>query len=153
MDETATSLHAALYDGLGVGWPGELPFYQDLARASTPRGERVLEVACGTGRVALTLAREGASVTGLGASPDMLTVARRNGRDVPNARWVQADMRAFELGVRFGLTGEEGRPSGDRPHHRPDDRLDLRPLRDPSGRRFAPEVPPFAPVRTPPHAA
>jgi SAM-dependent methyltransferase len=41
-------------------------------------GHRVLDVACGTGVVAVTAARSGASVTGLDLTPPLLDVARDN---------------------------------------------------------------------------
>ena len=105
MDLSAAALYADLYDTSGVGWPGELDFYRALAAAATARGEGVLEVACGTGRVAIPLARDGASVTGFDRSPDMLRVARAKSDGIPNPhpRWVESDMRSFALGETFGL--------------------------------------------------
>jgi ubiquinone/menaquinone biosynthesis C-methylase UbiE len=47
-----------------------------LAFLDPPRGCRVLDVGTGTGRAALLLAREGAQVTGVDASEEMLAVAR-----------------------------------------------------------------------------
>jgi SAM-dependent methyltransferase len=41
-------------------------------------GDRVLDVACGTGVVAVTAARRGATVTGLDLTPQLLDVARDN---------------------------------------------------------------------------
>jgi SAM-dependent methyltransferase len=41
-------------------------------------GQRVLDVACGTGVVALTAARQGANVTALDLTPELLDVARHN---------------------------------------------------------------------------
>jgi SAM-dependent methyltransferase len=41
-------------------------------------GDRVLDVACGTGVVAVTAARRGATVTGLDLTPELLEVARDN---------------------------------------------------------------------------
>ena len=41
-------------------------------------GMRVLDVACGTGVVAVTAARMGARVTGLDLTPELLEVARTN---------------------------------------------------------------------------
>ncbi len=43
-------------------------------------GDRVLDVACGTGVVAVTAARLGASVTGFDLTPELLAVARDNAR-------------------------------------------------------------------------
>lgn len=50
------------------------------------RGRTVLDIGCGTGRLALALARRhGAKVTGLDPSPEMLSVARRKD---PSGAWV-----------------------------------------------------------------
>lgn len=43
-------------------------------------GDRVLDVACGTGVVALTAARQGAEVTGLDLTPELVVHARENAR-------------------------------------------------------------------------
>jgi SAM-dependent methyltransferase len=43
-------------------------------------GDRVLDVACGTGVVAITAARRGAHVTGLDLTPELLEAARENAR-------------------------------------------------------------------------
>ena len=103
MTQSAADLYAELYDASGVGWPGEMDFYRALAAAATARGEGVLEVACGTGRVALRLAQDGARVVGFDRSPAMVRIVSDKGRGVPNARWVEADMRSFALGEAFGL--------------------------------------------------
>jgi SAM-dependent methyltransferase len=62
---------------------------------------RVLELACGTGRVTLPLAAAGFSIVGLDVDSTMLAVARdRRGA----ARWpllVTSDMRRFALRCRF----------------------------------------------------
>ena len=46
--------------------------------AGVKKGDRVLDVACGTGVVALTAARRGANVSGLDLSPALLVEARKN---------------------------------------------------------------------------
>jgi ubiquinone/menaquinone biosynthesis C-methylase UbiE len=46
--------------------------------AGIERGARVLDVGCGTGVVALTAARTGASVSGLDLTPELLARAREN---------------------------------------------------------------------------
>ena len=98
-----TGLEALLYDEQVPDWAGEIDFYQDLARRANEKSEAVLEVACGTGRVAVRLAEAGARVTGLELSNEMLDIARQKTRRMPNIRWVQGNMRAFELDERFGL--------------------------------------------------
>jgi SAM-dependent methyltransferase len=74
-------------------------FYAALARES---GSPVLEIACGTGRVAIPIARQGFAVTGLDVVPGMLEVARRKSAGLP-IRWVEGDARDFGLGERFQL--------------------------------------------------
>jgi demethylmenaquinone methyltransferase/2-methoxy-6-polyprenyl-1,4-benzoquinol methylase len=55
-----------------------------LVQAVGPRpGERVLDVATGTGMVALALARRGCTVVGLDQSPQMLATARAKLLDAP----------------------------------------------------------------------
>jgi demethylmenaquinone methyltransferase/2-methoxy-6-polyprenyl-1,4-benzoquinol methylase len=64
-----------------------------LARLARPvPGCRTLDVCCGTGDIALALARRGAQVTGLDFSEPMLSVARR---------------RAERFGARTGLRAPE----------------------------------------------
>jgi SAM-dependent methyltransferase len=105
LDPDPERLYARLYDARGIGWAGELDLYRRLAVAEGcvgPEGRGVLEVACGTGRVALELAADGSRVTGIDLSADMLDIARsKTVGDDP--RWSVADMRDFELGERFGL--------------------------------------------------
>ncbi len=50
-----------------------------VRHAGIRAGQLVLDVACGTGVVAVTAARIGAKVTGLDLSPDLLARARENG--------------------------------------------------------------------------
>ena len=94
---------ARLYDAFPFA--ADLPFYLDLAAA---QGGRVLEIACGSGRVLLPLVRAGHAVTGLDASPHMLALTREKltaaGPAVAaRAQLVQGDMRAFALDGQFDL--------------------------------------------------
>ncbi len=94
---------ARLYDSFP--FDADLPFYLSLAGAA---GGPVLEVACGTGRVLVPLARAGFEVTGLDGSAHMLKVAQEklvaSGADVAaRARLVEGDMRAFAINARFDL--------------------------------------------------
>ena len=54
----------------------------------------VLDAGCGTGRVAIKLARRGLEVVGLDADPGMLSAARSK---APDLDWVQADLSDFDL--------------------------------------------------------
>jgi SAM-dependent methyltransferase len=90
---------ASLYDVFA--FDGDLPLYLELAR---DQGGRVLEVACGSGRVLVPLARGGCDVIGVDISPHMLALTREKLDAEPqlagSARLVQADMREFELPER-----------------------------------------------------
>jgi SAM-dependent methyltransferase len=73
-------------------------------RRALRAGGNVLEVACGTGRITLPVARAGVAITGLDVSAPMLALARRKAeRDALHIDWVHADCRAFSLPTRFRL--------------------------------------------------
>jgi SAM-dependent methyltransferase len=76
-----------------------IAFYSALAQET---GGPVLEIACGTGRVSIPIARLGFAVTGLDIVPGMLDQARSKSSGLP-ARWIEGDARTFELGERFRL--------------------------------------------------
>lgn len=65
------------------------------------RGARVLDIPCGTGRHSVLLARRGALVLGLDASPEYLRKARASAAGLPNARFVKGDMRRVHLAGEF----------------------------------------------------
>jgi ubiquinone/menaquinone biosynthesis C-methylase UbiE len=91
---------AELYDQLYPGLPGDVEFYLALAQAATPP---VLELACGTGRVTLPIARAGVPILGLDAARPMLEIAERKAEGLKGIRWIQGDMRDYALDERFGL--------------------------------------------------
>jgi len=93
----------AVYDARAGGVPGDVDFYLELARESDTAGLPVLELACGTGRVAIPIARQGTRVVGLDRSPAMLGRAREKSAGMSTVRWVEGDMRDFDLPERFGL--------------------------------------------------
>ena len=101
--ERVREFYAETYDTVVPDWPGEIDFYRALAAETHSKGQAVLEIACGTGRVAIRLAQDGVDVVGLDLSPAMLSVAREKSIGMSNVRWVQGDMRSFELGELFGL--------------------------------------------------
>src|SRR5439155_20129098 len=66
---------------------------QLVRRAGLRAGQRVLDVACGTGVVAVTAARLGAQVTGLDLTPELLEGARENARIAGvDVEWHQGDV-------------------------------------------------------------
>ena len=59
----------------------------------------VLELACGTGRVAIPLAVKGSQVSGIDNSASMIEQAKRNARGAGvEIDWIVGDMRQFDLG-------------------------------------------------------
>ena len=74
-------------------------FYRALAQEA---GGSVLEIACGTGRVTIPIAKLGLPVTGLDLVPGMLAQARGKSPGL-SVRWVEGDARTFDLQEHFRL--------------------------------------------------
>lgn len=96
--------YAQTYDATVSDWEGEIDFYQSYVDAAAAKGNSILEIACGTGRVAIRLAKGGANVVGLDFSQPMLDIAREKSQGMANIKWVEQDMRTFDLDESFGLT-------------------------------------------------
>jgi 2-polyprenyl-3-methyl-5-hydroxy-6-metoxy-1,4-benzoquinol methylase len=73
---------------------GEVAFLEALE----PRPVSVLDAGCGTGRVAIELARRGYGVVGVDVDASMLAVARTK---APELEWHEHDLATLELGRRF----------------------------------------------------
>ncbi|HVE94180.1 MAG TPA: class I SAM-dependent methyltransferase [Acidimicrobiales bacterium] len=73
---------------------GEADFVMELA----PRF--VLDAGCGTGRVAIELARRGVSVVGVDASASMIATAREL---APELAWIERDLAEFDFGMAFDV--------------------------------------------------
>lgn len=69
-----------------------------LVAALGPRS--VLDAGCGTGRVAIELARRGIEVVGVDAEPSMIATARRR---EPELAWHVGDLAELELGRTFDV--------------------------------------------------
>ena len=65
----------------------------------------VLDAGCGTGRVAIELARRGIDVTGVDLDPPMLAVARAK---APELTWVEADLLTVDLARTFDVVAMPG---------------------------------------------
>lgn len=76
----------------GVDVHGEATFVMRAAPAS------VLDAGCGTGRVAIELARRGVDVVGVDLDASMLDTARAN---APDIEWHHHDLASLDLGRRF----------------------------------------------------
>ncbi len=89
--------YQARFDALaeqGVDVHGEA----NLVRTFHPTS--VLDAGCGTGRVAIELARHGIDVVGVDVDGSMLAEARRL---APGLTWVQADLATLSLGRTFDV--------------------------------------------------
>ena len=75
-----------IYDARAQGVPGDVEFFLRLAKEANAAGHPVLELATGTGRVAIPIARAGVRVVGLDLSEAMLAHAREKSRELENAR-------------------------------------------------------------------
>lgn len=106
-------MSAALYDGFIADYYDESPmvrgrtrdvsFYRDAVHEF---GDPVLELGCGTGRIALALAAAGHRVTGLDISERMLERCNQKRAGLPRearerVHLVQGDMTRFDLGEKF----------------------------------------------------
>lgn len=88
----AWSTFAALEMSTASGAPALVSF------AGIRSGDRVLDVACGTGVVALTAARRGAQVTGIDLTPELVDRARENAAIIGlEAVFEQGDVEALPL--------------------------------------------------------
>ncbi len=83
----------------------DLSFYLELAKKT---GGPVLELACGTGRVLLPIAREGIAIHGVDSSASMLEVLENNLKREPKdvselVSVVAGDMRTFRSNRKYPL--------------------------------------------------
>lgn len=91
---------AAIWHDVECGaYSADLGLWEELADRT---GGPVLDVGCGTGRVALHLARRGHRVLGLDHDAELLSALAERTDGLP-AEAELADAAAFALGARFGL--------------------------------------------------
>lgn len=96
-------LIAPFYDMEHAHFGEDLDMYSNFAELC---GGKILELACGSGRVLLPLAQDGYEVTGVDTSAQMLDMARQTLQEAGVAgqcTLVQQDMCTLELGQKFRL--------------------------------------------------
>lgn len=90
---------ADLYDLVSPRDEAMERFYVDAVGG---HDRKVLELACGSGRLTIPLAKSGAQVTAIDSSPTMLDKAlRRAAASAVDVKFVEVDMRDFELDTLF----------------------------------------------------
>ncbi|MEZ5219048.1 MAG: class I SAM-dependent methyltransferase [Ilumatobacteraceae bacterium] len=99
VDEYERRFAAMEADGAAVH--GEADFLDTLAGPAAT----ILDAGCGTGRVAVELARRGHDVVGVDLDDDMLAPARTK---APHLEWACADLATFDLGRRFDVVALPG---------------------------------------------
>ncbi len=73
----------------------------DAHLSATP----ILDAGCGTGRIAIELARRGCDVVGVDLDADMIAAARRK---APDATWIVDDLARMRLQRNFGVIAMPG---------------------------------------------
>ncbi|HEY0756779.1 MAG TPA: class I SAM-dependent methyltransferase [Ktedonobacteraceae bacterium] len=87
------------YDVEVEDYDEDRPLVEQWARSL---GGPLLDLACGTGRVALRMAAQGYQVTGVDIVPEMIALARQKAAErAISVEWVVADARAFSLQRQF----------------------------------------------------
>ncbi len=87
------------YDLDDAGYDEDRPLTEQWARAV---GGPLLDLACGTGTMAIHLAQQGYQVTGVDIVPEMIAWAtQKAARQAVSIEWVVADARAFHLHKQF----------------------------------------------------
>src|SRR2546421_5375743 len=88
-----------IYDLQDEGYYDDYPLTEQWARSL---GGPLLDLACGTGRMALRMAALGYQVTGVDITPEMIARARQKAeQQAVSIDWVVADARTFHLQKQF----------------------------------------------------
>src|SRR4030095_15046094 len=75
-----------------------------IAILRPPEGARVLDLACGTGRHSIELARRGFSVLGVDSARDLLEVANRDAEQAEGeVSFLEADLRGLDFDEEFDV--------------------------------------------------
>jgi SAM-dependent methyltransferase len=96
---SAMTANAIWHDVECGSYAADLQLWEELAERG---GGTVLELGCGTGRVALHLARRGHEVIGLDCDPELLAVLQARGAELP-VSGLEADARDFALDAPASL--------------------------------------------------
>lgn len=107
MNEDALEYYAngAWYDAEYIHIRYDVPYYIDVGAETAQRG-RLLELACGTGRLSLPMVHAGCPLLGVDISAGMIAEAnKKRERTVPGdqarMKFIVGDMRSLRLGEKF----------------------------------------------------
>jgi SAM-dependent methyltransferase len=89
------------YDAQNKDYTADIPFYLEQC---VKYGDPVLELACGTGRVTIPIAKSGFDVTGIDISSGMLNSAAVDAAQAGvKMNFIKGDIRSFQLDKKFAL--------------------------------------------------
>ncbi len=100
--------YATAFDGMSADMAWTERTGSEIDRALTmlrpEGGERILDLACGTGRHSLELVRRGFSVVGVEIGPELVEIARRDAdQEGLEATFVQGDLRELDFAEEFDI--------------------------------------------------
>jgi ubiquinone/menaquinone biosynthesis C-methylase UbiE len=103
--ENMYDIFADFYDEVHKDYIQDIPLWIEYAQTW---GSPILELACGTGRALIPLAKEGFEITGLDSNESMLKKAKEKIKKVPQEiqnriKLIKSDMTDFELKEKFNL--------------------------------------------------
>lgn len=100
--------YATAFDGMSAEMAWTERTESEIKRALTmlrPQGgERILDLACGTGRHSLELVRQGFSVVGVEISQELVEIAERDAAEQGlEATFIQGDLRELDFEAEFDI--------------------------------------------------
>ncbi len=107
-EEIPQDWYATAFTGMSAEMAWTERTEQEIRRALTmlrPQGgERILDLACGTGRHSLELVRQGFSVVGVEIGEELVEIARKDAAEQGlEAEFVQADLRELDYEEEFDI--------------------------------------------------
>lgn len=107
-EEIPQDWYATAFDGMSAEMAWTERTESEIRRALTmlrPQGgERILDLACGTGRHSLELVRQGFSVVGVEISPELVEIARKSAEEQGlEATFIEGDLRKLDFEDEFDI--------------------------------------------------
>jgi len=80
-----------------------ISFWIEITKKCCAIGSRVLELACGTGRITIPLAQEGFNAVGIDNSESMLNLAHKKSLELANVEFKEGNIEDFESESKFSI--------------------------------------------------